>query len=92
MAGVQGRAWIALKFEKGATLGSAGLSINLLTNILYRQAAALHPNTPTARHRPSAHLLLATPYPNYDLRPAAARARPDLTFSIRPTSQHSGRQ
>ncbi|KAK1780920.1 hypothetical protein QBC45DRAFT_82858 [Copromyces sp. CBS 386.78] len=38
--------WIALKFGKGGTLGSAGLSINLLTNILYRQAAALHPNLP----------------------------------------------
>lgn len=46
-------------------MGSAGLSINLLTNILYRQAAALHPNLPLPA---IAH---PTPPYYYNLRPAA---------------------
>lgn len=79
--------WIALKFEKGGTLGSAGLSINLLTNILYRQAAALHPNLPLPA--------IAHPRTCCSLRPTttcallrACTTRPHL---LRPTNHQSGR-
>lgn len=82
--------WIALKFEKGGTLGSAGLSINLLTNILYRQAAALHPNLPLPA---IAHFrALVARYALLQPAPCCACTTRPLLPTNQPTNHRSGRQ